>query len=209
MNEEMYEILYGHPMDEMYIGVPISKKEIEEIQVGSHETRSKNSIMIRHESEVYIGGQTSKTDDDTHRTPHYCSVKVRLNGRIVGEIDIPTMSYDLLNPKSKYFTSLRNVVGDKNNGSSKIRGLVKGFIYENQMTIIAYWNTKNGEESIRDVLTDMMVASMVDISTGKPRSSWKTQDEIDADKVRILEYVRDTLQDRSIKLDFGAQKKAK
>lgn len=167
-------------------------------QMASGKQKTKNGwhIVLR----VKAGGAGRSGSSSQHGG---CSIKIQNNTGFNMKIVIPNKPYDML---SSTDIAIKDLTEFYSKADKNIRNLVRSFIYDNQMAIIAYWFAPNNEnEPIAKALFDYMRNNIIKKRydrNGVTRG--KSQDELENDKVILNEYVQQKLDDSSIELYFGS-----
>ena len=122
-------------------------------------------------------------------------------------IIIPTKSFEVNdNETRKDFKTIENFV--KTSGwPKKAIKTVLNFIFDNQMLIIALWYA-NTSDMVK-CLTELCKIKFIEEDYANAKIKPKRQLELNNDKKDLNEYVRKELNDPSIELYFGEQKKSK
>lgn len=190
------EIFDNQSLTETNLGIPVEPSDYKQMASGIPKTKNGWHIVLR----VKAGGAGRSGSLSQHGG---CSIKIQNNTGFNMKIVIPNKAYDMLSSTDIAIKDLTEFYGkaDKN-----IRNLVRSFIYDNQMAIIAYWFAPNNEnEPIAKALFDYMRNNIIKKRydrNGVIKS--KSQDELENDKVILNEYVQQKLDDSSIELYFGS-----
>ena len=156
--------------------------------------KNNDKLYLRSEHEAETGGKNSNASGMQHSV----SIKVKTKKNAKGfPIPISTKSY------ADGITSSKQDIDDslKKAGVSKsfIR-FAKSFIYDNQMALCAYWYTKDVPFTVFDAYFKAKT-SEVDYSSTKIDP--KTTDELNADKIEIINYLRNATKNPDLIVDFG------
>ena len=186
-------------LDESNIGIPLNKNDY---KIMTTKDKSGNGWQM------VIRSARGGAGVAMNQAFHACSIKVqRTSGgsrKLDMKIVIPTKSYDSLKSSdiaiidmNKFYAN-RDIITD-------VRNVVRSFVYDNQIAIIAFWFTPNDEsDRIGTVLKRYMVDQLVSKEyVDNTISTWKSQKELDVDKEKLNEYVQQKLDDASIQLHFG------
>lgn len=195
-NKLFHELFDTQIMDETNLGIPVEPSDYKQMASGKQKTKNGWHIVLR----VKAGGAGRSGSSSQHGG---CSIKIQNNTGFNMKIVIPNKPYDML---ASTDIAVRDLVDFYNKADKTVRNLVRFFIYDNQMAIIAYWFTPNNEnELIAKALFDHMRNSIITKRYDKNTiTKSKSQDELENDKVMLNEYVQQKLDDSSIELYFGS-----
>lgn len=186
-------------LDESNIGIPLSKHDHRVMQT---KDKSDNGLQM------VIRSARGGAGVAMNQAFHACSIKVqetsRGNIKFERKIVIPSKSYDSLKSTDIAIVDMNEFYACRN-FTMKVRNIVRSFVYDNQIAIIAFWFTPNDEsDRIGTVLKRYMVDQLVSKEyVDNTISTWKSQKELDVDKEKLNEYVQQKLDDASIQLHFG------
>lgn len=163
--------------------------------------KSEHPIIVILRSKAGGGGQAGSS------SAHSCSIKVKVgSGKqttgyplIVPNIPFSQFKIDAKKIGSKEY--LKDHISDNESYAAII-----GFVYDNQMAIIAYWNAIGGERGKVGKELEMFIKAKLSNNNyhDKKFSVPKNQNELNADKEEIIAYVRKQLKDDTISIDFGS-----
>lgn len=145
----------------------------------------------------YGGGGTAGSP-----SVHSCSIKVKLDTNRIYPIMVPKLGEQIdESNKNKVSTGayIREVLDD-----DKLYKAVVGFIYVNQVAILAYWNSPDEERGlVGTAIGDFLKARMTtvdyyDRSVQKPR----TAKQLKEDQKELESYVQEKFKERTITLRY-------
>lgn len=198
--EKLFEMFANQQaINESNIGIPLSKHDHRVMQT---KDKSDNGLQM------VIRSARGGAGVAMNQAFHACSIKVQAlstrSKKYDRKIVVPTKSYDSLKSNDIAIVDMIEFYAD-HDLSSDIRNVVRSFVYDNQMAIIAFWFTPNNEgDQIGLVLKQYMVDQLANKKyVDNPISKWKSQKELDADKEKLNEYVQQKLDNDSIQLNFG------
>lgn len=178
-------------LNEAYIMVPSKRSDYDKmLNFASARGSSGTKLLVRTNEQGHSGNRISHATSVKVVTPHHTY-----------EIMIPTKAYD--SAKDSYTESMSEFMKNKELDAT-VRSVVRSFIYDNQMAIIAYWyhgtaNDDIGKELVNLMTINMRVSEYIRNTVTKP----KTQQELDADKEDLNAHFRQFLHDDNYNFYFG------
>lgn len=178
-------------LNEAYIMVPTKRSDYNKMgNAASSRGSSGTKLLVRTNEQGHSGNLIS----------HSTSVKIVTLNRTF-ELKVPTKAYDVAKPS---FTEAIQEFMKNKQIDSTVRSVVRSFVYDNQMTIIAYWYHGTADDDIGKELVNLMMINMqVSDYIRNPITKPKSQAELDSDKEDLNEHFRKLLHDDSFSFHFG------
>ena len=192
---ELYDIqlIFNESLTEAFtIAVPANKGDEKKLK------KSKSGKIPKTKVGIYIRCLTDA------KFGHSTSVKITTDNEDEGDytIPIPTKAYSTLRHNAPAIVRMEEFINESKS-PSKIKQVVRSFIYDNQMAIIAYWYQDTSNSTVSNILERYLIDKMVE---GKYKQiiNAKSADELEQDKEMLTNYVRKECQDDTIILHFGS-----
>lgn len=136
---------------------------------------------------------------------HSCSIKIKIgSGRNIVEypLIVPTIPFSQFKIDPNKVGSKEYLKNHLNNND--VYDTVIGFVHDNQMAILAYWNEAGGERSAVGKAIETYIKAKISVNNYRDKTFRipKEQDSLDTDKKEIITYVRKQLKDDTIDIKF-------
>lgn len=192
---ELYSIqlIFNETLTEAFtVAVPGNKGDEKKLK------KSKSGKIPKTKVGIYIRCHTDA------KFGHSTSVKITTDIKSEGDytIPVPTKAYTTLRHNAPAIVKMEEFINESK-APTKIKQVVRSFIYDNQMAIIAYWYQDTSDSIVSNIIKKYLIDKMAE-KKYKQLIDAKSADELEQDKEMLTNYVRKECQDDTIVLHFGA-----